>query len=67
MGCFAVRMKSVVTAIALLGVGSRALPLAARGTPSVDLGYAIYEGTQDNQHGINVFKGYLSLREERLR
>ena len=57
MGCFAVRMKGVVTAIALLGVGSRAFPLAARGTPSVDLGYAIYEGTQDSQHGINVFKG----------
>ena len=48
----------MITAMALLGVGSRALPFATRGTPSVDLGYAVYEGAQDSKHGINVFKGY---------
>ncbi|KAF1979270.1 alpha/beta-hydrolase [Bimuria novae-zelandiae CBS 107.79] len=50
-------MRSLVAAIALLGVRTGALPLAARGTPSVDLGYAVYEGTHDSQSGINIFKG----------
>lgn len=59
-------MRSLVAAIALLGVPSAALPLAARGTPSVDLGYAIYEGTQDSKNGINVFKGFV-IRVEMYR
>ena len=59
MQYIAVRMRSLVAAIALLGVRSAALPLAARGNPSVDLGYAIYEGIQDNKTGINVFKGFV--------
>lgn len=51
-------MKCLVTAAVLLGVVTGASPLAARDTPSVDLGYAVYEGTHNNQSGINVFKGY---------
>ena len=55
--CNFVKMRGLVATIALLGAGS-AWPLAAKGTPSVDLGYAVYEGTHDSKNGINVFKGY---------
>ncbi|KAJ4289646.1 hypothetical protein N0V90_010975 [Kalmusia sp. IMI 367209] len=51
-------MRGLVAAITLCAVwGGNASPLAARGAPSVDLGYAIYEGTHDNKSSINVFKG----------
>ncbi|CAI6329304.1 unnamed protein product [Periconia digitata] len=56
-------MKLSANAIALCVVGvwsgADAHPLSPRETssPSVDLGYAIYEGTHDVNHSINVFKG----------
>ncbi|KAL5420276.1 hypothetical protein PMIN03_000103 [Paraphaeosphaeria minitans] len=50
-------MRSLITAIALLGAQSSAAPLAAIGSPSVDLGYARYDGTLDSPSGINIFKG----------
>ncbi|OAG10910.1 alpha/beta-hydrolase [Paraphaeosphaeria sporulosa] len=50
-------MRSLIAAIALLGARSSAVPLTARGAPSVDLGYAVYDGTLDSQNGINIFKG----------
>jgi hypothetical protein len=50
-------MKNLLAAIALFGLQSAALPLAARDAPSVDLGYAVYDGTLDSKNGINIFKG----------
>jgi hypothetical protein len=50
-------MRNLLAAIVLLGVQSAALSLAARDAPSVDLGYAVYDGTLDTQNGINIFKG----------
>ncbi|KAL1601492.1 hypothetical protein SLS60_006407 [Paraconiothyrium brasiliense] len=54
-------MRSSLALIALFGARSGASPLAAGGAPSVDLGYAVYDGTQDSQNGINVFKGAQGL------
>jgi len=57
-------MRTSSAALALLAVqGSIASPLGigAVGNVSVDLGYAIYEGSQDSKNGINVFKGYLFI------
>ncbi|KAF2198193.1 alpha/beta-hydrolase [Delitschia confertaspora ATCC 74209] len=41
------------------GVVAEPIPLAARAaiTPTVDLGYSVYQGSYDNVSKINVFKG----------
>lgn len=59
-------MRSLLAVIALLGARCRALPLAARGAPSVDLGYAFYEGAEDNKTGINIFKGSVCILSVKL-
>ena len=56
-------MKAIGSAIAsalLAGVSfAEPIPnLAARDTPTVDLGYSVYSGTFDATSNINVFKGY---------
>jgi len=37
------------------------VPRAAN-APTVDLGYAVYEGSLDANNSINAFKGYVSIR-----
>ncbi|KAF2688793.1 alpha/beta-hydrolase [Lentithecium fluviatile CBS 122367] len=49
-------MKGLIGAIALLS-GVTASPLVSRATVTVDLGYSKYQGTQDVNNSINVFKG----------
>jgi hypothetical protein len=62
------RVSALLGAIALLaspngfwGVAAEPIPvvLAARAAPSVDLGYAIYEGSYDAEHKVNSFKRYI--------
>jgi hypothetical protein len=59
------RVSTLLGAIALLaspngfsGVIAEPIPvvLAARTSPSVDLGYAIYEGSYDAEYKVNSFK-----------
>ncbi|KAF2660787.1 alpha/beta-hydrolase [Lophiostoma macrostomum CBS 122681] len=38
-------------------LAAESVPLAARGAPSVDLGYAIYQGSYDANNSVNIFKG----------
>lgn len=59
-------MRFLVGAIALFGAqGVVARPFTSRADaePSVDLGYAVYEGTLDVTNGINVFKGSVPLAQ----
>lgn len=42
------------------GVAAEPVSLAARGQPSVDLGYSIYQGSYDASSRVNSFKGYVS-------
>jgi hypothetical protein len=63
------RVSTLLSAIALLaspnglsGVVAEPIPVAlvARAAPSVDLGYAIYEGSYDPEYKVNSFKRYTS-------
>lgn len=65
------RRVSILSVVALLaslngrtGVVAEPLPvaLAARAVPSVDLGYAVYQGSYDADYKVNSFKGYVSRR-----
>jgi hypothetical protein len=53
------KMKLTGSAIALLAATTAAklVPRAAK-APTVDLGYAVYEGSVDVNNSINAFKGY---------
>lgn len=53
-------MKLTGSLIALLPavVSAEPIPRAAKG-PTVDLGYAVYEGSLDVNNSINAFKGYV--------
>ena len=60
------RHISIAGAVALLasfngniGVTAEPIPLAARADPTVDLGYAIYQGSYDAETKVNTFKGYV--------
>lgn len=53
----------VAFAAALVAAGAYAQPASSTPAststaPSVDLGYAVYEGSYDANNSINVFKGY---------
>lgn len=37
----------------------RALPAARSSAPTVDLGYAAYQGYHDDTYGLNVWKRYV--------
>jgi hypothetical protein len=53
--------RSVVAGALMAGVSVAAEPIpsiAARDTPTVDLGYGVYSGSYDATNNINVFKGY---------
>ena len=52
-------MKLSIRAIALLTatVAAEPIPRAVK-APTVDLGYAVYEGSFDANNSINAFKGY---------
>ena len=53
-------MKVLQSAIAtaLLAAGAYAEPIPrAVNAPTVDLGYAVYQGSYDANNSINVFKG----------
>jgi hypothetical protein len=55
------RLLRSAIASALLTGASVAEPIpniAARDTPTVDLGYSVYSGSYDATNNINVFKGY---------
>ena len=63
------RASTLLSAIALLAspnglssVVAEPIPVAlvARAAPSVDLGYAIYEGSYDPEYKVNSFKRYTS-------
>lgn len=56
-------MRVLVGAAALFAanLGVAAAPFCTRSTPSVDLGYAVYEGTEDATNGINIFKRYFPV------
>jgi hypothetical protein len=56
-------MRLTGSAIALLvaTVAAEPVPRAAK-APTVDLGYAVYEGSLDANNSINAFKGYVSIR-----
>lgn len=52
-------MKIRVVNAVLLVAGAwcvQAAPFATQ-APTVDLGYAVYQGRYDGNHGLNVFKG----------
>ena len=52
------KMKVLAGAIAsALLTGVTASPIAARDTPTVDLGYSVYSGSYDAASNINAFKG----------
>ena len=48
------------TALLAAGVCAEPIPRAAK-APTVDLGYAVYEGSYDANNSINIFKGYVSI------
>jgi hypothetical protein len=52
------RSVKILLALALLFArsGAEPVPRAAK-APTVDLGYAVYEGSYDANTSINVFKG----------
>jgi len=53
--------RSVVAGALITGVSVAAEPIpsiAARDTPTVDLGYEVYSGSYDAANNINAFKGY---------
>jgi len=54
------RVLQGACATALLAARVGAEPVAK--APSVDLGYAVYEGRFDANSSINVFKGYVGTR-----
>jgi hypothetical protein len=41
-------------------VAAEPAALGARGLPTVDLGYSVYQGTYDSTSKLNIFKGYVS-------
>ena len=47
-------------------VTAEPVPRAAK-APTVDLGYAVYEGSLDANNSINAFKGYVLIRETVVR
>lgn len=53
-------MRLTGTVITLLAafVAAEPVPRAAK-APTVDLGYAVYEGSNDAANSINAFKGYV--------
>lgn len=51
------RISHSVIALLAVSVSAEPIPRAAK-LPTVDLGYAVYEGTFDNSSRINSFKGY---------
>jgi hypothetical protein len=56
-------MRLSGTAFALLAVATSAEPIPrAVKAPTVDLGYAVYEGSFDVNNSINAFKGYASTQ-----
>lgn len=56
-------MRLTGSAIALLAatVAAEPIPRAAK-APTVDLGYAVYEGSFDANSSINAFKGCVSIK-----
>lgn len=52
--------SAIATALLAAGACAEPVPRAAK-TPTVDLGYAVYEGNYDANNSINVFKGYVSV------
>lgn len=61
-------MRLTRSAIALLAVTTAAEPIPrAAKAPTVDLGYAVYEGSLDANNSINAFKGYVEIRMEMTR
>lgn len=40
----------------------RALPTARSSAPTVDLGYATYQGYHDDTYGLNVWKRYFQTQ-----
>ena len=49
--------SAIATALLAAGACAEPVPRAAK-APTVDLGYAVYEGSYDANNSINVFKGY---------
>lgn len=47
---------AIATALLAAGAAAEPIPRAAK-APTVDLGYAVYEGSLDANNSINVFKG----------
>lgn len=56
-----VPQSALAAALLVLGACAEPVPRAAK-APSVDLGYAVYEGSYDANNSINVFKGYVSVQ-----
>lgn len=56
-------MRVSRSAIALIAatVAAEPIPRALK-APTVDLGYAVYEGSLDVNNSINSFKGYASMQ-----
>lgn len=56
-------MRPYGSVIALLAAAVAAEPIPrAVNAPTVDLGYAVYEGSFDANNSINAFKGYASVQ-----
>lgn len=51
------RLPSGAIVLLAATVAAEPIPRAAK-PPTVDLGYAVYEGTFDGNSSINAFKGY---------
>lgn len=52
--------SAIATALLAAGACGEPIPRAAK-APTVDLGYAVYEGSFDANNSINVFKGYVCI------
>lgn len=51
-------LGSAIAGALLTGVVAEPIPkIAARDSPTVDLGYSVYSGSYDAASGINAFKG----------
>ena len=55
------RLCGSVLALLAATVAAEPIPRAVK-APTVDLGYAVYEGSYDGNNSINAFKGYVTSR-----
>jgi hypothetical protein len=62
MGRVSILLVSAIAQLtALTGVIAEPVHLSPRAAPTVDLGYAVYQGTYDANSQVNSFKGYVAL------